>query len=132
MITLFRIAAATAGVFAACVFPLAASAATTTGGAPLHYQLQSHLFDRYHAGEYQGLLSLTIYPSGIVQGLYRPSDGGFRTVTGGIDGKNIWLDIGMTRPLHLNGTFNDGKLDMVAAIPSPNTYTFEATQVPNG
>jgi hypothetical protein len=131
MTNVLRTAAVTASIFAACAVPLAASAATITNAAPLHYQLQSRFFDRYGAGEYQGLLSLTIYPSGIVQGLYRPSDGGFRTVTGGIDGKNIWLDIGMTRPLHLTGTFSGGTLDTTAAIPSSDTYSFQAVQIPN-
>lgn len=132
MIKLLRIAAATAGVCAAGAFPLAAFAATTTDVAPLHYQMQSHLVERYGAGEYQGRLSLTVYPSGIVQGLYRPDDGGFRTVTGGIDGTKIWLDIGLTRPLHLTGTFSDGKLDMIASIPSPDTYTFKAAPISHG
>jgi hypothetical protein len=87
------------------------------------------MIDDHHAGEYDGRLALTIYPNGIVQGNYFPSDGGVRNVTGGLTGTSIWLDIGWLGQLHLTGTFKNGVLETVAAIPGPDTYTFESTSV---
>ena len=126
-----RTAAAAAGVIAALALPLSSQAATTVSAPPQHYQFQTRMSDRLHAGEYDGQLTLTVYPNGIVQGSYRPSEGGIRTVTGGLDGKNIWLDIGMDRPLHLTGTFTNGVLVTVAQIPGPDTYTFESVDSAN-
>jgi hypothetical protein len=126
-----RSAAAAAGLFAALAFPVASQAATTTA-QPRHYDLRTSLTDRYHAGQYEGRLALTIYPNGIVQGTYLPSDGGVRDVSGGLTGTNIWLEIGTVggmRQLRLTGTFKNGVLDTVAAIPGPDTYTFESTGV---
>ena len=128
---MIRSAAAAAGVIAALALPLASQAATTTTAAPQHYQFQTRMSDRLHAGEYDGQLALTVYPSGIVQGTYRPAEGDIRAVTGGVDGKNIWLDIGMDRPLHLTGTFTNGVLLTVAQIPGPDTYTFESVDSVN-
>jgi hypothetical protein len=54
---------------AALGISLAAPAATVNRGQPQSYPMQIRLIDRYHAGEYAGVLSLTIYPDGIVQGL---------------------------------------------------------------
>jgi hypothetical protein len=121
---------ATLGLLALAALPLAAPAATEAPGAntaPAQYTLPTRLVDRYGVGEYDGTLSLTVYPSGIVQGYYRPDDGGYRTVTGGVDGKTIWLDIGSGfRPLHVSGTFQNGKLRTVAALPGADIYTFES------
>jgi hypothetical protein len=122
----FRTVTATAALLAALALPLASQAATTTSAPAQHYQLQTRLSDALHAGEYDGQLALTVYPSGIVQGTYRPSDGGFRTVTGGLDGKNIWLEIGMQHPLRLTGTFTNGVLATTAQIPGPDTYTLDS------
>jgi hypothetical protein len=124
-----RSAAAAAGLLAALAFPAASQAATTTGSQPQHYDLQTRITDQHHAGEYDGRLALTIYPNGIVQGTYFPSDGGVRNVTGGLTGTNIWLDIGSLGQLHLSGTFKNGVLETIAAIPGPDTYTFESTSV---
>ena len=123
-----RSAAAAAGLLAALALPVASHAATTTGAQPQHYDLQTRITDRYHAGAYEGRLALTIYPNGIVQGTYLPSDGGVRNVTGGLAGTNIWLDIGMMGQLHFSGTFKNGVLDGRGA-PRPDTYTFESTSV---
>jgi hypothetical protein len=129
MKTTIRSAAAVAGLLAALAFPVASQAATTTAAPPQHYDIQTRLIDRHHAGEYDGRLVLTIYPNGIVQGTYLPSDGGIRDVTGGLTGTNIWLDVGSLGQLHLSGTFKNGVLQTVAAIPGPDTYTFESVSV---
>ena len=129
MMTTIRNAAATASLLAALALPLSAQAATTTAAQPQHYAFQTRTFDQYHAGEYDGSLSLTVYPSGIVQGLYRDADGGgFKQVTGGLSpGNRIWLDIGNgADPLHVTGTFENGRLETVASIPGPDRFTFES------
>ena len=123
-----RTAAAAAALLGALALPLAAQAASTTTAPAQHYQLQTRRFDRLHAGEYDGQLALTVYPNGIVQGTYRPSDGSFDTVTGGLNGKTIWLDIGMAHPLHLTGTFTNGVLATTVNIPGPDSYTFESVE----
>jgi hypothetical protein len=46
-----------------------------------------------------------------------------------VTGTNISLDIGMMGRLHLSGTFKDGVLETTAAIPGPDTYTFESVNV---
>ena len=124
-----RSAAAAAGLLAALALPVASQAATTTSAPPQHYDLQTRIIDQHHAGEYDGRLALTIYPNGIVQGTYLPSDGGVRNVTGGVTGTNIWLDIGSMGQLHVSGTFKNGVLETIAAIPGPDTYTFESGNV---
>jgi hypothetical protein len=129
MTTTIRNAAACVGLLAALALPVAAPAATTTSAQPQHYTLQTRLAGQYDVGEYDATLSITISPDGIVQGWYRPTDGGFRTVTGGLQGKNIWLDIGGIHPLHLTGTFEHGVLKTVAAIPGPDVYELDSTSV---
>lgn len=129
MTAILRNAAATAGLLAALALPLASSAATTTSAGPQHYDLHTRYFDQYHAGEYPGILALTIYPDGIVQGTYRAETGGrVQAVTGGLsDGNRIWLDIGSgAGPLHLSGTFRDGALQARANVPGPNRFTLES------
>jgi hypothetical protein len=129
MTKMIRTAAATAGILAAFALPVASSAATTTNAAPQHYDVQTQITDRYHPGAYEGRLVLTIYPSGIVQGTYRPADGGFSDVTGGITGKEIWLDIGSMGRLHFTGTFENGVLKTVAAIAGPDVYELNSVSV---
>jgi hypothetical protein len=121
-----RSAAAAAGLLAALALPVAAPAATTTTAEPQHYTFQTRLAQRYGAGEYDGVLTITISPNGIVQGFYRPLDGGISSVSGGVEGKQIWLDIGQRRPLHVTGTLENGVLKTVAAIPGPDIYEFDS------
>ena len=127
--TSVRRAAATAGLLAALLLPLGAAAATVTTARPQTYQMETRLFDRYGVGEYDGVMRLTVNPSGIVSGWYRDADNAhLRTVTGGVerDGR-IWLSIGGRHALRLNGTFKDGVLKATAAIPGPHQYQFEST-----
>jgi hypothetical protein len=133
MTNTIRIAVATAATLAAAALPLASPAATTTSAAPQHYTFQTQLTDGNHVGAYEGTLALTIYPNGIVQGTYRPADGGFSSVTGGLTGKDIWLDLGLRGRFHVTGTFENGVLRTVAAIPGPDVYEFDSVSVrPNG
>ncbi len=103
MTTIIHKAATAALLATALAVPVAARAASATSASPQSYTLDTRLVERYHAGEYDGRLNITVYPSGIVQGSFRNSDGGVRTVTGGMTGTQIWLDIGMEHPLHLSG-----------------------------
>jgi hypothetical protein len=88
------------------------------------------MVSQYEAGEYDGTLALTVYPNGIVQGNYRPQDGNIRTVTGGLDGRNIWFDIGPSGRFRIIGTFENGVLKGVVQKPGPDTVTFDG--VPAG
>ena len=126
-----RAAAAAAALVTTLALPLGASAATTSTAQTQHYTINTRLFDRYNAGEFDGVLSISVSPQGIVQGTYRDaSAGGFHSVTGSVDANHhLWLDIGMTRPLRLYGTFNDGAIAATAQIPGADVYTFESTRV---
>lgn len=130
MTSKIRAAAAAAGMLAALALPASTLAATTTTAQTQQYTIPTKLTDRYHAGEYDGLLRLRISPDGIVQGTYQPSDGGIVGVTGGLDGKQIWLDIGSgIRALHVTGTFRNGVLETTASIPGPDLYEFDSADV---
>jgi hypothetical protein len=62
-------------------------------------------------GPWTGTLQLTFNPDGIISGYYRPADNqNFVTVTGGHNGKDIWLDIGQSGRLHVNGTLQNGTI----------------------
>ncbi len=129
MTKILRGALTSAAAAAALAMPLAAPAATTSSAQPQSYTMQTRIVDQYHAGEYDGVLTLTINPDGIVQGSYRDDNGRPTAVTGGVDGQNIWLDIGWRRPLHLTGTFRSGVLRATAALPGPDVYQLESTSV---
>jgi hypothetical protein len=130
MTSKIRTTAAAAGMLAALALPASALAATTTTAQTQQYTIPTKLTDRYHAGEYDGVLRLRISPDGIVQGTYQPSDGGLVSVTGGLDGRQIWLDVGNgIRALHLTGTFRNGVLRTTAAIPGPDLYEFDSADV---
>jgi hypothetical protein len=121
--------ATTVALAAASALPLAAGAATVTTGQSQTYILNAVTTQRFDAGEYDGVLRLTISPNGYVNGSYHDLDQGSpKNVTGGLqpDGR-IWLDIGASGRLHLNGTFRNGVLHAVAQIPSADTLYFDAT-----
>ncbi len=85
----------------------------------------------YGAGEYAGVLNLTIAQNGIVSGYYRPEDvGQFTSVTGGLDGDHIWLDLGRDGLGHLEGTFSNGKI-VASTFVGNQVYAFTATPQPN-
>lgn len=131
MTSKIRSAAAAAALLGALAIPAIAPAATTATAQTQSYTIPTKLTDRYHAGEYDGLLRLRISPDGIVQGTYQPSDGGILSVTGGLGAKNtIWLDVGNgIRALHVTGTFENGVLRTTAAIPGPDVYELDSANV---
>jgi hypothetical protein len=82
---------------------------SVTTGEPVHLQYNTKLVPRFDAGEYDGQLRLTINADGIVSGTYIPSDGGVKQVTGGVNGENIWLDLGV-HGWHITGTIVNGHI----------------------
>lgn len=106
----------------ALLMPASVSAMT----APQTYTLQTRLYDRDNAGEIDGKLRLRIARDGIVQGTYLTDQGEFISVTGGRDGKTIWLDFGLHGRLHMEGTFENGKLVLGSAI-GFDVWTLEGT-----
>jgi len=80
--------------------------------------------DRPAGGAYEGTLNLSISPDGIVYGWFRDDRSELRTVTGGLDGDQIWLDIGSRNPLHISGTYRDGIIVGYAHL--DQTYEFDA------
>jgi hypothetical protein len=120
--------AAAAAIVAAGAFPLAAGAATVTTGQSQTYTLNVITTRQFDAGEFDGVLRLTISPDGYVNGSYHDVDQGLpKVVTGALepDGR-IWLDIGSSGQLHLNGTFRNGVLHAVGQIPTSDTLYFDA------
>jgi hypothetical protein len=87
-----------------------ASAATALSHTPVHLELRSVMTPLLTVGEFDGTLSLTIDPSGVVSGTYRPSTGSFQIVAGGTDGRRIWLDIGSGGSIRVSGTLTDGTI----------------------
>ena len=125
---LLRAAAVAAGLAALAAPGVATAATSNTSQAPVRFAMQTQFLDTYRPGAVEGRLNLTVYPNGIVNGFYVPDGGRVEDVVGGVDGQNIWLDLGGTmRSLHLNGTLKNGVLRATAAIPGPDTYVFEST-----
>jgi len=116
-------------ILLATALPLAASAATTSQAPPQTFNLATRYYDTSRAGEIDGTMKITVYASGIVNGSYQLADGGrSNDVTGGMQGKNIWLDIGGIRhSLHLTGTFQDGVLQAVSSEEGPGVHVFQST-----
>jgi hypothetical protein len=77
-------------------------------------------------GALEGQLRIRVSSGGIVQGIYRPVDGGIQPVTGGITGNKIWLDLADNGGLHVTGTLKDGKI-VGGALISERDYRFTAT-----
>ena len=86
------------------------------------------------AGQYAGTLDIDIYASGVVSGWYRPQDGLPTPITGGRDGKNIWLDIGRGQRFHITGTLApDGAIvgQAVRGHKQSGIFDFRATPAPH-
>jgi hypothetical protein len=106
---MLRTLAATAALTLGALAP--AAAATNLPDLPAHITFSTAITPAYFGGgEYAGTLNLTIAKDGSLSGIYRPEDTGmFRTVTGGLDGDRVWLDLGYDGP-HITGTLRDGKI----------------------
>lgn len=108
MKTLTRIFA-TAGLVAALAMP--ALAITHQGIAPGQQASYTTTLTQEWGpgagvGAYEGTLQLTLDRNGLINGYYRPDGGSFEAVTGGVQGNNVWLDIGMLDRIHITGKFD--------------------------
>ena len=112
-----------------------AGAATVTGKggppveAPGSYTFHTQLVDDrfYSAGAYEGVLNIKLSSDGTLNGTYRPIDSGMpQIVTGGVEGDNVWLDVGFNR-FHVTGTFVEGRIvGYTHLTASADQYRFEA------
>ena len=76
----------------------------------LHLNLDTKLIPPLGAGNYEGTLQLTVSKNGIVNGYYRPNGESFNSVVGGLNGDEIWLDIGYNGGMHISGRLQGGKI----------------------
>jgi hypothetical protein len=121
----FRSLAAVAVFMLATLVP-AAAIVGTPGSKPVTYST-ALTPDWRGVGAFEGRLTLTISPDGIVSGFYRPADGTrLSDVTGGLDGNRIWLDLGQGGLSHIDGTY-DGRTINGGIYVSGQDYTFTAT-----
>jgi hypothetical protein len=102
------------------------------GAAPASYDLNTRQTDVMSAGEYDGRLKMRISADGIVSGTFWDTEGHVSSVSGGLDGTKLWIDIGNASPTGrrlFNGTLVDGKLTAtaVAATRGLHTWVLEGT-----
>jgi hypothetical protein len=83
-------------------------------------------------GQYVGRMTLHFYSDGTVNGTYRDEfQGGFRPVSGGMNGSKIWLSFGRRGNHQFNGTIGNGGVitGSLTNFRGPNVYKFTATPV---
>lgn len=123
--------AALAGAVALAGAPAISQAATAYSQTqPVHVNYNTSIQSLFGFDyPWTGTLQLTINPDGIINGYYRPADNmAFIPVTGGRNGKNVWLDIGSNARLHVNGTLENGQIVGSAVDErSFKQYKFSAT-----
>ena len=124
--------ALTALLVAAPLLALPATAAVTTSTVPRTFD--TAFVPQTSAGDLPGVLRIAISHDGIVSGYYRPIDGDFTDVTGGVVGERIWLDLGRDGARHLVGTYDGttiraGALGGSCADVADCTYAFRADAV---
>jgi hypothetical protein len=103
----FVLAATLAGV------PAISQAVTTQPTASVHHTYTTSLQPQIGLdAPWTGTLKLTLNPDGIIQGYYYPGDDqvAFIPVTGGRNGDRVWLDIGTTGRLHIEGIIKNGSI----------------------
>ncbi|HET6896133.1 MAG TPA: hypothetical protein VFH72_12190 [Candidatus Baltobacteraceae bacterium] len=108
--------------------PTAVPAATTVRTVNYHTTYrQSHPIES--AGSYAGRMTLHFYADGTVNGTYRDEfAGGFRSVSGGLNGSKLWLSFGGRRNHQFTGTIGRGGVitGSLTNWRGPNVYTFKA------
>jgi hypothetical protein len=76
---------------------------------------------------YSGKLDLRVDPSGIVSGYYFPDDGAlYVPVVGGQSGDRIWLDIGRSGNMHVEGRVQSHGVIEGTAFDRAGQFRFEA------
>lgn len=115
---------------ALCGAPAISSAATGVSTQPVHVNYQTSITSLVgFSYPYTGRLELTLNPDNLITGYYRPADNNdLIPVTGARDGKNVWLDIGTTGRMHVQGTLNNGVITGTAYDNRSNgAYKFSAS-----
>jgi hypothetical protein len=99
------------------------------GGDVASYDLATRQFDPLSAGEYDGRLRIRITANGIVGGTFMTTEGTLSSVSGGLNGTKIWLQLGERTPIErtFQGTFVDGKLTATAMGHGLHSWTLEGT-----
>ena len=81
----------------------------------------------YYPGAFEGTLTLNTAADGSINGFYRPADTGrIGEVTGGTDGKTIWLDLPTLGRIHIDGKV-DGPQITGSTLIYGRSYNFTAT-----
>jgi hypothetical protein len=129
MYNALRAALAAVTLGAMLVAPTGARAA-----ANVHtYSLRTHIAELSPGvGSWDGSLQLNVSDDGIVNGYYRPNDGPFVPVTGGVETNGqFWLEIGdaIRGADTYSGTFKDGQIDAYLNRRG-NTYQLTTTLKP--
>jgi hypothetical protein len=109
----------------AALAPLTALPATAPA---MSYVLNTRQYDPTTAGEYDGVLRLSISTDGIVSGSFMNTEGLISQVTGGMKGQKIWFLIGNGSRIqnhYFNGTLIDSKLLATAPGNGLHTWTLE-------
>jgi hypothetical protein len=104
-------------------------AAALLGAAPQAFHYETSLTSLYGvSGPITGVLDLKISDGGIVSGYYHPSYNiAFIPVTGGREGKQIWLNIGLEDRISVLGTVDGDNIAGVARMASdPSPFDFKA------
>lgn len=117
-----RISAALSGLaLALALAPLSVSAAARPTQT---YDLVTHETDAISPGEIEGRLHISISPDGIVYGTFIDSQGRIQSVSGGLEGTKIWLQIGQNI-IHnsFTGTLIDGVLTAKAPVTGLHEWT---------
>lgn len=112
-------------VLAAALVPLSALAAP--GGGVVHYA--TSLTPLHENAPYTGSLELTYAPDGTIHGYYFTSDYSalYIPVVGGVNGDRIWLDIGASDIMRVQGRVHDGVIDGGVIGPADDqSFTFTA------
>lgn len=122
-------AAALAAILLTTAVPANAVTTAPTPTAHRYATTMTGLYGNY--GPLSGSLTLRIYNDGIVQGTYATYDGPqFIPVTGGLNGNNIWFDIGMQGRIHVDARIQrNGRIVGSAIARNLIQYSFVAQPV---
>lgn len=115
-------------VLAAAVLPLSAVAAPEAG--VVHYA--TSLTPLHDYAPYTGSLDLTYASDGTIHGYYFTSDYSamYVPVVGGVIGDRIWLDIGTSDVLRIQGRVHDGVIDG-GAVGQTESASYSFTAAPS-
>jgi len=111
MTPFFRSSVAFAALAVGLMGATTVSSSTTERDGPIVFDTSFVTAITKTAGAYVGEMRLSIARDGTVTGVYRPIDGSFTDVTGGVDGTSIHLDIQGAGRVHITGSYRGGVID---------------------